>query len=221
MTVIYTSAHIHELVATGEMALEYSARLCSYRSADLRSVSHAREDCHSGGAGNTQRKGYCSSRCRWVRLRGSLPGPHAPSLRTKLRSPWAIPSASKLRGAWRGSRSRSTIFSPSTVGKVETRTRRELPACWNARPPSFGRRFTEMSIAEITLIRDAIGPRLAPGSVKAWRSTPSIRQRTWPSASTSAPRPRHRGRPNKERAICSCLPLHTSARPTTSSQLRQ
>ena len=63
-----------------------------------------------------------------------------------------------------GSRIRITIFSPNSVGSVETRKSmaRVLDTTSFIRP-SCGTRFSEMSIFEMTLMRDAIFSLMASG----------------------------------------------------------
>ena len=72
-----------------------------------------------------------------------------------------------------------TIFSPKSVGRVLTRKSIVL-----SRPilsfmrPSCGKRRSEMSMREITLIREASFSLMLTGGDPISRSSPSIRKRT-------------------------------------------
>ena len=75
-----------------------------------------------------------------------------------------------------GSRIRITIFSPNSVGNVETR--KSIVRCADNTSlirPSCGIRFSEMSSFEITLIRDASVSLISSGGFETSRSSPSIR----------------------------------------------
>ena len=77
------------------------------------------------------------------------------------------------------SRIRITIFSPYSVGRVETRksiTRSAL--IFSFIRPSCGTRFSEMSMREITLMREASFSLMATGGEAISRSSPSMRKRT-------------------------------------------
>ena len=78
-----------------------------------------------------------------------------------------------------GSRMRSTIFSPKSVGNVLTRKsmERALARCILMRP-SWGRRRSEMSSAAITLRRAAKRLNRLAGGCRASVSAPSMRKRT-------------------------------------------
>jgi hypothetical protein len=68
-----------------------------------------------------------------------------------------------------------TTFSPPSTGSVDTLTLSEPPACSSAMPLSCGRRLTEMSIPDITLMSDATDASPVRGSVSERRRTPSMR----------------------------------------------
>ncbi len=78
-----------------------------------------------------------------------------------------------------GSRIRITIFSPNSVGRVLTRKSitRSGPTL-SFIFPSCGTRFSEMSILEITLMREASLSLMATGGEAISRSSPSTRKRT-------------------------------------------
>ena len=71
-----------------------------------------------------------------------------------------------------------TIFSPNSVGSVETRKSiaREGESASFIRP-SWGMRFSEMSSREITLILEASFSLIASGGWANSRSSPSILRR--------------------------------------------
>ena len=78
-----------------------------------------------------------------------------------------------------GSRIRITIFSPNSVGRVLTRKSitRSGPILSFIRP-SCGTRFSEMSMREMTLMREASLSLMATGGEAISRSSPSTRKRT-------------------------------------------
>jgi hypothetical protein len=78
-----------------------------------------------------------------------------------------------------GSRIRITIFSPKSVGSVLTRKSitRSGPTL-SFILPSCGTRFSEMSIFEMTLMREASLSLMATGGEAISRSSPSTRKRT-------------------------------------------
>ncbi|MCY1537394.1 hypothetical protein D9M68_728870 [compost metagenome] len=78
-----------------------------------------------------------------------------------------------------GSRIRITIFSPNKVGRELTRKSitRSGPTLSFIRP-SWGTRFSEMSMREITLMREASLSLMAMGGEAISLSSPSMRNRT-------------------------------------------
>ena len=78
-----------------------------------------------------------------------------------------------------GSRIRITIFSPNSVGRVLTRKSitRSGPIL-SFILPSCGTRFSEMSMREMTLMREASLSLMATGGEAISRSSPSTRKRT-------------------------------------------
>ena len=78
-----------------------------------------------------------------------------------------------------GSRIRITIFSPNSVGSVLTRKSitRSGPIL-SFILPSCGTRFSEMSMREMTLMREASLSLMATGGEAISRSSPSMRKRT-------------------------------------------
>ena len=77
------------------------------------------------------------------------------------------------------SRIRITIFSPKRVGSVETRKSiTRSAAIFSFIRPSCGTRFSEMSMREITLMREASLSLIATGGEAISRSSPSTRKRT-------------------------------------------
>ncbi|MCY1383411.1 hypothetical protein D9M69_715330 [compost metagenome] len=91
----------------------------------------------------------------------------------------SYPSASMPTLALLGSRIRITIFSPKRVGNVLTRKSitRSGPILSFIRP-SCGTLFSEMSMREITLMREANLSLIAMGGEAISRSSPSTRNRT-------------------------------------------
>ena len=78
-----------------------------------------------------------------------------------------------------GSKIRITIFSPKSVGKVLTRKSMVFSRdIFNFMRPSCGTRFSEMSIREITLMREASFSLMAGGGLAISRNSPSTRKRT-------------------------------------------
>ena len=76
------------------------------------------------------------------------------------------------------SRIRITIFSPYSVGKVDTRKSMALLPNFIFMRPSCGTRFSEMSSRLMTLMRDASFSLMASGGWVISRSSPSTRNRT-------------------------------------------
>ncbi|MNT29009.1 hypothetical protein D3C72_1647330 [compost metagenome] len=78
-----------------------------------------------------------------------------------------------------GSRIRTTIFSPNSVGSVLTRKSitRSGPILSFMRP-SCGTRFSEISSREMTLMREASLSLMTVGGLAISRSSPSTRKRT-------------------------------------------
>ena len=77
-----------------------------------------------------------------------------------------------------GSRIRITIFSPCSVGKVETRKSIALLPNFIFMRPSCGTRFSEMSSRLMTLMREASFSLIASGGWVISRNSPSTRKRT-------------------------------------------
>ena len=77
-----------------------------------------------------------------------------------------------------GSRIRITIFSPNSVGRVETRKSMDLEPNFSFIRPSWGTRRSAMSRREITLIREDSLSLIATGGCVISRSSPSTRKRT-------------------------------------------
>ena len=78
-----------------------------------------------------------------------------------------------------GSNIRMTIFSPNKVGKVLTRKSMTLSGpTFNFMRPSCGTRFSDISIREMTLIREASLSLIATGGDAISRNSPSILKRT-------------------------------------------
>ena len=77
-----------------------------------------------------------------------------------------------------GSRIRITIFSPNSVGSVETRkSMARLLEITSFIRPSCGTRFSEMSSREMTLMREASLSLITSGGWVISRSSPSTRKR--------------------------------------------
>ena len=71
-----------------------------------------------------------------------------------------------------------TIFSPNSVGSVDTRkSMLRVPDSDSFIRPSCGTRFSAMSSREITLMRDASFSLIASGGCATSRSSPSMRKR--------------------------------------------
>ena len=78
-----------------------------------------------------------------------------------------------------GSKIRITIFSPNKVGSVLTRKSMVLSLdIFSFMRPSCGMRFSEISMRDITLMREASFSLMAGGGDAISRSSPSMRKRT-------------------------------------------
>ena len=73
------------------------------------------------------------------------------------------------------SRIRMTTDWPWLVGSTLTRRSMSLPATWTLIRPSWGRRFSAMSIDPMILMRLTIGPSSRRGGFSISWQTPSIR----------------------------------------------
>ena len=98
-----------------------------------------------------------------------------PSIATRS-FPWMPSSPSSKLRLLLSSR-RMTIFSPSTVGMLETRRSISRPSATRCTRPSCGSRFSEMSIRPTTLMRDTSAACIARGGVIMVRRAPSTRWR--------------------------------------------
>ena len=77
-----------------------------------------------------------------------------------------------------GSKTRMTTFSPKAVGSVETRSSTSRPSRSVLMRPSWGLRFSEMSMRDSIFTRETMGGCTPAGSVYTGCSTPSMRRRT-------------------------------------------
>ncbi len=85
------------------------------------------------------------------------------------------PSSSIRVRRFRLSRMRMTSFSPSSVGIDDTRRSMSRPSAFSRTRPSWGSRFSAMSILPITFTRETIAECMPAGGLISSRSTPSIR----------------------------------------------
>ncbi len=72
---------------------------------------------------------------------------------------------------------RMTIFSPKAVGSVETRSSISFPSRSVLMRPSWGRRFSAMSIRHMVLRREVMARLTRRGTRWISCSTPSMRKR--------------------------------------------